>query len=78
MQKRMLNALETIPGVTSVGSISNPLPLMGRWNDSNVFTDQTTDLRPTHAAADVVTYSVSPEYSRGRHSVVGGPRLFME
>ena len=62
MQKRMLDALETIPGVTAVGSISNPLPLMGRWNESIVFTDQTTDLRPTHAAADVVTYSISPEY----------------
>ena len=62
MQKRMLDALETIPSVTAVGSISNPLPLMGRWNESIVFTDQTTDLRPTHAAADVVTYSISPEY----------------
>ncbi|MFZ0886199.1 MAG: ADOP family duplicated permease, partial [Candidatus Acidiferrales bacterium] len=76
MQKRMLNALETIPGVTSVGSISNPLPLMGRWNDSNVFTDQTTDLRPTHAAADVVTYSVSPEYFRAAGTALLAGRAF--
>jgi predicted permease len=76
MQKRMLNALETIPGVTSVGSISNPLPLMGRWNDSNVFTDQTTDLRPTRAAADVVTYSVSPEYFHAAGTALLAGRAF--
>ncbi|MGC1628478.1 MAG: FtsX-like permease family protein, partial [Candidatus Acidiferrales bacterium] len=76
MQKRMLNALGAIPGVTSVGSIGNPLPLMGRWNDSNVFTDQTTDLRPTHAAADVVTYSVSPEYFHAAGTALLAGRAF--
>ncbi|MGC1967744.1 MAG: ABC transporter permease, partial [Candidatus Acidiferrales bacterium] len=76
MQKRMLNALENIPGVTAVGSISNPLPLMGRWNDSIVFTDRTTDLRPTHAAADVVTYSVSPEYFHAAGTALLAGRAF--
>ena len=76
MQKRMLNALENISGVTAVGSISNPLPLMGRWNDSIVFTDRTTDLRPTHAAADVVTYSVSPEYFHAAGTALLAGRAF--
>jgi predicted permease len=61
MQKRMINAMEMIPGVTSVGLVDSP-PLHMGWNISIVFTDKTTDLRPSNAAADAIMYSVSPEY----------------
>ncbi|HEX8836811.1 MAG TPA: ABC transporter permease, partial [Candidatus Acidoferrum sp.] len=44
MQKRMIDAMETIPGVTSVGLV-DAAPLAGGGNPSrNVFTDETTDL----------------------------------
>ena len=61
MQKRMIDALETIPGVKSVGSVDR-LPLYYGANSVNVFTDKTTDLRPANAAAEAVIYNISPEY----------------
>jgi len=61
MQKRMIDALATIPGVQSVGVVDR-LPLYYGANGSNVFTDTTTDLRPSNVAAHVMTYKISPEY----------------
>jgi predicted permease len=61
MQKRMIDALETIPGVKSVGLVDR-LPLYYGANSSNVFTDKTTDLRPANAAAEAMIYNISPEY----------------
>jgi predicted permease len=62
MQRRMIDALETIPGVTSVGLI-NTMPLVSRgYSGSFIFTDETADLRPSNAAADSFMFSISPEY----------------
>jgi predicted permease len=61
MQKRMIDALETIPGVKSVGSVDRP-PLHYGAYTSAVFTDKTTDLRPSNAAAEPATYKISPGY----------------
>jgi predicted permease len=61
MQERMIHALETIPGVKSVGLVDR-LPLFYGANGTHVFTDKTTDLRPANAAAETVVYNVSPEY----------------
>ena len=61
MQKRMIDALETIPGVKSVGLVDR-LPLFYGANGTHVFSDKTTDLRPANAAAEVVVYNISPEY----------------
>jgi predicted permease len=61
MQQRMLDAVAAIPGVTSVGYISD-LPLNLGGGDSYVYTDSTTDLRPTNYAADAMCYRVSPGY----------------
>ena len=62
MQKRMIDAMEAIPGVTSVGLIDAPPLVTGGINDSNVFTDETTDLRPPSAAADAAMFNISPDY----------------
>jgi predicted permease len=43
MQKRMIDATETIPGVTSVGLVSTP-PLHLVYDAESVFTGKTTDL----------------------------------
>jgi predicted permease len=63
MQKRMLDAAAAIPGVTAVG-YADRLPLSIGGGDSNVFTDSTTDYRPTNAAADAQNFQVSPDYFR--------------
>jgi predicted permease len=61
MQKRMLDAVKAIPGAESVGLV-NPAPLYAGSVSGLVFTDKTADLRPANAAAEVLLYSVSPEY----------------
>ena len=62
MQRRMIDAMETIPGVKSVGLVGQYPPTAIMWNTPIVFTDETTDLRPSNAAARPVMYSISPEY----------------
>jgi predicted permease len=61
MQRRMLDAASAIPGVTAAGCISN-LPLSLGGGDSNVYSDSTTDYRPTNAAADAMNYDISSRY----------------
>jgi predicted permease len=61
MQKRMIEALTAVPGVHAVGTIDQP-PLWAGWTTRMIFTDRTTDLRPAMAAANPVTFCVSPDY----------------
>jgi predicted permease len=61
MQRRMIDALEAIPGVQSVGLVNYP-PLGTAVATLNVFTDKTADLAPSNAAAESFVYSMSPEY----------------
>ena len=60
-QRRMIDALQTIPGVQSVGFVSE-IPLGGGGSTADVFTEQTTDLRTSNAAANVRVFKISPEY----------------
>ena len=75
MQKRMIDALETIPGVKSVGSIDR-LPLYYGANSSNVFSDKAADLRPANAAAEAVLYNISPEYFYAARTTLLAGRSF--
>jgi predicted permease len=61
MQKRILEALQSIPGVTGVG-MADVVPLSGGGNTSIFFTGQTADLRPSNAAAEGYIYNISPGY----------------
>jgi predicted permease len=61
MQRRMIDAVGAIPGVTAVGFISN-LPLSLGGGDSYVYSDTTTDYRPSNYAADAMNYNISPGY----------------
>ena len=61
MQRRMIDALEAIPGVKSVGFVSQH-PLGGGGSTEEVFTDQTTDLRTSNAAATSSMFKISPDY----------------
>jgi predicted permease len=62
MQKRMLDAMASISGVTSVGLVNLPPLQPACCSEANIFNDKTADLRPTNAAAHVITFSISPEY----------------
>jgi len=75
MQRRMIQAMEAIPGVTSVGLVDTP-PLHMGWDARNVFTDTTTDLRPSNAAAVAVMYCISPEYLRAAGTALLAGRNF--
>jgi predicted permease len=61
MQQRMMQAIAAVPGVTAVGYNSN-IPLSIGGGDSFVYTDATTDFRPTNEAADAMNYEISPGY----------------
>jgi predicted permease len=74
MQKRMLDAVAGIPGVEAVG-ISDPL-LLNDTQSADVFSVQTTDLRPANAAANVYLFHVSPDYLRAEGTLLLGGRDF--
>jgi predicted permease len=63
MQKRMLESIETIPGVASV-ALTNcaPLSSCGRLSRSSVYTDETSDLLPSNVAASSLRFQISPEF----------------
>jgi predicted permease len=75
MQKRMLDAAAAIPGVTAVG-YADRLPLSIGGGDSDVFSDATTDYRPTNAAADAQNFQVSPDYFRAAGTAMLAGRTF--
>jgi predicted permease len=63
MQRRMIDAVETIPGVEEVGLVNNYPPLVyGAGSRANVFKEETRDLRPANIASMPYRYDVSPEY----------------
>ena len=76
MQRRMIDAVKAIPGVTSVGLVGEYPPLHVGWNNADVFTEGTTDLRPAHAAADALVYEVSTEYFRAAGTTLLSGRPF--
>ena len=55
-QRRMLEAVAAIPGVTGVGYVTNLPPTLGA-GDTFVYSDATTDYRPTNCAADATDYN---------------------
>ncbi|HEV2322759.1 MAG TPA: ABC transporter permease [Terracidiphilus sp.] len=61
VERRMVNAVSALPGVTAVG-LNDNVPLSLGGGDSYVYTDQTTDFRPTNYAADAMNYTISPGY----------------
>ena len=76
MQKRMQDAMEAIPGVESVGLVNSP-PLSAGSSSASVFTDKTVDLRPANAVAEVVWYSISPDYFRAAGTALLSGRSFV-
>ena len=61
IQKRLLDAVQSTPGVEAAALVDNP-PLVEGWNAQMVYSDRITDLRPANAVASAIRYKVSPEY----------------
>ncbi|MBI4472243.1 MAG: ABC transporter permease [Acidobacteria bacterium] len=62
MQRRMIDAMDRIPGVISIGLVDAAPLSNGSNNSAMIFADETTDLTPAHAAADSALYVISPNY----------------
>jgi predicted permease len=63
MQKHMIEAMETIPGVEHAGLVNDYPPLVYTAGSKvNVFKDETADLRLSNVAAMPFRYNVSPGY----------------
>ncbi len=76
-QKRMIDAVKTIPGVESV-AMADQVPLGDTQPDSNVFTNTTSDLRPSNAAADAIMLKVSPDYFHAAGTALLSGRAFTD
>jgi ABC-type antimicrobial peptide transport system permease subunit len=57
----MIDAVEAVPGVESVGLVDRP-PLYYGANATNIYTDKTADPRPSNAAFEAVVYNITPGY----------------
>jgi predicted permease len=75
LQKRMIEAMEGIPGVLRVGLVDVP-PLHMGWNPQPIFTENATDLRPWKAVAQAVTYKISPKYFQAAGTAMLAGRTF--
>jgi predicted permease len=63
MQKQMIDAIETIPGVEQVGLVNNYPPLIyAAGSRVNVFKEETRDLTTSNIASMPYRYDVSPGY----------------
>ena len=77
MQRRMLDTLESLPGVTAAGLVDR-LPLALEWNDDAVFKESASDLRISNESrrgGDAI--GISRISSGGGHDSAGGKRLHL-
>jgi len=61
IQRRMLEAASSIPGVTSA-AYADRIPLNLGWSSNAVFQDSATDYKMANAALEAMEYFVSPGY----------------
>ena len=61
MQRRMIDAMATIPGVKQVGLVDSP-PLHMGWVTTVVYRDETTDMKEANAVIKPMMFKASPEY----------------
>ncbi|HTW78981.1 MAG TPA: ABC transporter permease [Terracidiphilus sp.] len=76
MQRRMIDALTSIPGVEHVGLVSfAPLGRGGSWQ-ANVFRDSARNFTAPKAAANAYMYVISPDYLRAAGTALIAGRQF--
>ncbi len=77
MQKRILDAVQAIPGVTAAATTNEP-PLNLGGERKGVFRDQTATLQASNAAASSFMYIVSSDYFRASGTILAQGRLFTD
>ncbi len=72
MQKRLIDTLQSLPGVQSA-AIIDQVPLSLGWTTSSIFRDDTADLSTSHIALEASAYITSPEFlqTAGTHLIAG-------
>jgi predicted permease len=75
MQKRMLDALQSVPGVEAAG-LADSVPFAPGVNATSVFAGNASDLRPVNAAAHPYFFHVSPGYFRAAGTTLLAGRDF--
>jgi predicted permease len=75
MQKRMLQAMQAIPGVEAAG-LADTVPFAMGVGDKNVFPDNAVDLRPVHATTDAYYFHVAPGFFRAAGTTLLSGRDF--
>jgi len=73
MQKRMIEAMQSIPGVEAVGSVDEP-PLYGGGARQHIFKDDAADLRLEKSVSVPFIFRVSPDYFRASGTALLGGR----
>jgi predicted permease len=76
MQNRIIDAVEKVAGVEFVGLVDAAPLVAGGYNGSLAFTDDSTDLRSSNAAADAFKFSISPEYFHAASTALLSGRTF--
>lgn len=61
VQRRLLDAIQGIPGVTAA-AYGDRVPLDLGWSDNTVYPDSTTEYKPSNSVAEAMEYKVSPGY----------------
>ncbi len=75
MQRRLIDALATVPGVDAVGSVN--FPPLGMGGDRKlVFDDRATDFKAANSAGYAMVYRVSPDYFRAARTALLAGRAF--
>jgi len=75
MQKRLIEAMQRVPGVQSA-ALADTVPFGMGVGDAQVFPDNAPDLLPAHAVADPYLFHVSPGYFRAAGTRLVGGRDF--
>ena len=77
LQRRMIEAMKSMPGVESAALVNNYPPLVyTAGNKANIFKEETSDLRQSNAAAMPYRYEVSPDYFAAAGTTVLAGRGF--
>ncbi len=63
MQRRAVDAVSSIPGVSVAGLVDRQ-PLSMGWDSNAVFKDNVTDMKLSNSVADANQYRISPDYFR--------------
>ena len=75
MQRRAVDAVASIPGVTVAGLVDRQ-PLGMGWDDNAVFKDNVTDLKMSNQVAEALQYRISPTYFQAAGTALLTGRTF--